>query len=214
MLEPMVEIHKIIPVRKLILFPDQLTMCLARTSVAPVYFKVPAWAKRSIKNNNVHHSTSFSIYSRAFLHFQSITQPLEKRGVISNIVLGSKFQSSSKRWCMEIKKMVTPKIAKLIFNSLSGGTDISLISISLAPSSLILLSKFASSLLYQNFTITIKIARQTIIRGKALKIKSSKVKPDFAAISMPIGLPRTVPLEPMFVAKTAIIKNGTGSTSK
>ena len=49
MLEPMADIHRTIPVSILILFPVKLTSFPASTSVAPVYFSVPAWAKRSIK---------------------------------------------------------------------------------------------------------------------------------------------------------------------
>jgi hypothetical protein len=58
------------------------------------------------------------------------------------------------------------------------------------------------------------IKRQVIIRGNDFNKKSSKVKPDFVAMSTPIGLPKTVPLEPILVARTEIIKKGVGSTSK
>ena len=47
-------------------------------------------------------------------------------------------------------------------------------------------------------------------RGSAQRIKSSNERPLRAAINIPIGLPRTVEAEPIFVAITADITNGTG----
>jgi len=59
--------------------------------------------------------------------------------------------------------------------------------------------------------VTIK---QTTANGSALIIKSSKVRPDLEAISIPMGLPRTVAAEPILVVKTEITTKGTGFTSK
>jgi len=50
--------------------------------------------------------------------------------------------------------------------------------------------------------------------GKAHLMKSSKERPLFMAIRIPIGFPRTVPLLPTFVAKMQPINNGVGSISK
>ena len=113
-----------------------------------------------------------------------------------------------------IKNKVIPKMPRLILSSFSGGTEMSLTSISLAPISFIFLSNSDNAFLYQNFTIKIRAARQANIKGNAFIIKSSNVNPDFEAISIPMGLPSTVPLEPILVARTEIIKNGVGSTSK
>jgi len=41
--------------------------------------------------------------------------------------------------------------------------------------------------------------------GNAFKIKSSKVSPDFVAIKIPMGLPKTVPVEPILVIIILII---------
>src|SRR3989338_10565825 len=103
MLEPIVESHNITPVKSETLLPVNPTNFFAKTSVAPVYLSAPAWANKNKKKRSVHHSTSFSIYSLAFRHFQIITNPLDTSGTVRSMVFGSKLQRSSRRWCSDIK---------------------------------------------------------------------------------------------------------------
>ncbi|KYC45600.1 MAG: hypothetical protein AMQ22_02200 [Candidatus Methanofastidiosum methylothiophilum] len=121
-LDPREANHSIIVVRIGRLPAIPATAC-ASMSVAPVYFKVPAFANSIIKNISVHQSTSFSMYSLAFVLFHNMTILAPIKDAAKRSVLWGRSNIDSIRLCIAISAIVDKNIATPILNSFLSGTN-------------------------------------------------------------------------------------------